>query len=206
MLSRLILTFGSLTIKPCSCHGRSAVEGLNTSNSNCYICLVSGSLDSRCKSTSTTTASTPIEPIENEVKLSVSTTRRPNVSTKPPQCYIGSLDPRCRQQQSTTTTTTKQTSAILVDLRQDIYEEESLTKTSDSYSLEQELNKTPTSTTLKPIPSISTSAPKCYLGSLDPRCRQSFTTTTQRTPSTILISKISTTTAKPKPAPTCYPG
>lgn len=183
-----------------------------------------GSIDPRCRqTTTTTTATTDRTLIEKE-------TFKPVFSQKPLQCYPGSLNPKCRQ--TTTTTTTESTPSVSIDLRQDINEVESSStqkplqcfpgsfdpkcrqsfttttaRPTPAFSARQEISKTPTTTTLKPISGINTAAPKCYLGSLDPRCRQLPTTSTQRISSTTLISKIATTTPSvPKLSPTCYPG
>lgn len=149
----------------------------------CYILL--GALDPRCLNKTTTTKRIIafVNPGQELNEIPISTTIKPSISSVSPQCYPKSLDPRCGQ---LSTTTTQRTPKIPVSQR-------------------LEIDKIPTSSTLKPVPSISSVPSLCYLGSRDPKCRQ-LSTTTQRTSSPNLISKVATAPSKPKSIPSCYPG
>lgn len=186
------------------------------------------------QSTTTFAPSSPIKsyvPTTTETGAEITTTfkyipeittyKTTNQFTKVPasRCTAGSPDPQCKPNTKKPIFTP--------------YKTESPTTTkAPVFTTTTRATTTTKQTTVTPKFSIVTNAqptrpPVCYPGALDPRCqystttkrptiepklsvsttrRQSFTTTTQRTPSSILISKLATTTSIPKLSPTCYPG
>lgn len=83
-----------------------SVPSINKQPLQCY----PGSFDPKCRQlppkTTSTTQHTPkisVDVRQDNNEIDISTTRKSVPSTKPPRCYPGALDPRCRQASTTTT-------------------------------------------------------------------------------------------------------